>query len=181
MTLAHELGHLLYDPEAQLQRVRVDHYDQLTRDAQDSQFSDPIEQRANAFAVEFLAPMNAIRRLTDDVAELSAADIAKVMSTFGIGPGAARYHAWNAWWQQAPLPSEGAIKARPTYEQRAAEDLTLDYFPIQSVSGPRRGRFAVLIAEAVDAGLITTDTAAQNLGCTEAEVTAALQFILELG
>ena len=56
-TLAHELAHIPFDPEAQLESVRVDKYEQLERDTEDTDRSlDEVEQRANAFAVEFIAP-----------------------------------------------------------------------------------------------------------------------------
>ena len=180
-TLAHELGHILFDPEPRLSPVRVDAYDDLARDAKDERLPDDVESRANAFAVEFLAPMAAVKKLVPDVADVSAAHVGAVMSTFGIGRAAARYHVGNAWWRRADLPPEQAIKAQPTDEQNAAEEFTLDYFPIKGVPDQRRGRFALLTAEAVDAGLITADTAAQHLACSEADVTGALPFLLELG
>ena len=34
-TLAHELAHILFDPEAKLESVRVDSYKQLERDTED--------------------------------------------------------------------------------------------------------------------------------------------------
>ncbi len=180
-TLAHELGHILFDPEERLSRVRVDAYADLARNAERDQLPDDVESRANAFAVEFLAPMAAVKRLVPDVADVSAARVGEVMSTFGIGRAAARYHVSNAWWKQADLPPEQAIRAQPTDEQKGAEDFTLDFFPIGGVADQRRGRFAVLAAEAVDSGLITADTAAQNLACAETDVADALPFLLELG
>ena len=86
---------------------------------------------------------------------MSATNIEQVMSSFGIGRAAARFHVGNAWWGQAELPSDRDIRAEPTDEQRSAEDFTLDYFQPQSTPEQRRGRFAVLAAEAIDAGLIT--------------------------
>ena len=110
-TLAHELGHILFDPEERLSRVRVDAYDDLARNAEREQLPDDVESRANAFAVEFLAPVAAVKRLVPDVADVSAARVGEVMSTFGIGRAAARYHVGNAWWKQAHLPREQAIKS----------------------------------------------------------------------
>ena len=180
-TLAHELAHILFDPEEQLSNVRVDSYNQLERDVEHgAQSPDGVEQRANAFAVEFLAPREAVKHLVPDPAQVSAASIAEVMSVFGIGRAAARFHVGNAWWGQAELPPESAIRERPSDEQRAAEDFTLDFFQPETTSAQRRGRFAPLTAEAVDAGLITADTAAQYLACSEDEFTAALPFLREL-
>ena len=177
-TLAHELAHILFDPEEHLASVRVDRYDEVARDAQDDTWSpDVVEQRANAFAVEFLAPRDAVKQLVPSVAQVSAANIATVMSVFGIGKAAARFHVGNSWWGQAVLPPQSAIRATPADEQQAAEDFTLDFFQPQVTPAQRRGRFAPLAAEAVDAGLITADTAAQYLACSEDEFSDARPFL----
>ena len=180
-TLAHELAHILFDPEVNFSKVRVDSYEQLKRNTEDTNSShDVVEQRANAFAVEFLVPREAVRGLVPDVAQVSAEAIAEVMTTFGIGRAAARFHVGNTWWRQAELPPESSIHATPEAEQRAAEDFTLDYFPIAATPDRRRGRFALLTAEAVDAGLITADTAAQYLACAETEFKDGLPHLLAL-
>ena len=180
-TLAHELAHILFDPEEELSHVRVDSYEQVARNAEhDDQLPDNVEQRANAFAVEFLAPREAVKQLVRSPAQVSAASIERVMSDFGIGRAAARFHVGNTWWQQAELPPESAIRLEPTDEQKAAENFTLDYFEPKVTPEQRRGRFALLVAEAVDARLITEDTAAQYLVCSEDEFRDALPFLLEL-
>lgn len=179
-TLAHELAHILFDPEERLSKVRVDSYEQLGRDTEDNaQAQDDVEQRANAFAVEFLAPREAVRGLSD-VAQVSGEDIGRVMSKFGIGRAAARFHVGNAWYRQVELPPESTIRSAPTDEQRAAEEFTQDYFPIRATPGQRRGRFALLVAEAVDGGLITADTATQYLTCHEDELNDAMPYLLEM-
>ena len=66
-TLAHELGHLLFDPSQRLQRVRVDTYQSNEVDPE-SIVPDCVEQRANAFAIALLAPMEAVRDMTYCVA-----------------------------------------------------------------------------------------------------------------
>ena len=180
-TLAHELGHILFDPEKHLSSVRVDSYSEMERNAEHGKQSlDSVEQRANAFAIEFLAPREAVLRLVPSPARVSAESIANVMETFGLGRAAARYHVGNAWWGQAVLPYENSIHADPTDEQQAAEDFVLDYFPLRDTPEQRRGRFALLAVEAVQAGLITTDTAAQYLLCSDAEFREALPSLLGL-
>ena len=181
-TLAHELAHILFDPEAKLKNVRVDRYEEMERNTQDTDHSQhDVEQRANAFAVEFLAPREAVKQLVPDVAMVSAEAIGSVMSKSGIGRAAARFHVRNAWWRQAELPPESSIRAMPTDEQRAAENFTQDFFPIAVTPDHRRGRLAFLAAEAVDAGLITADTAAQYLVCTENEFRKELSSLRDLG
>ena len=180
-TLAHELGHILFDPEEQLANVRVDSYEQIARDArQDDQLPDYVEQRANAFAVEFLAPREAVRQLVPSPAQVSAESVEQVMSDFGIGRAAARFHVGNAWWGEAELPVESAIQASPRADQTAAEDFTLHFFEPRVTPDQRRGRFASLVGEAVDKGLVTEDTAAQYLVCSEDELRDALPFLLDV-
>ncbi|MCY4622490.1 MAG: ImmA/IrrE family metallo-endopeptidase [bacterium] len=181
-TLAHELAHLLFDPEARLASVRVDSYEQMQRNTEDTTAGsqDDVEQRANAFAVEFLAPRVAVKQMVPNLAHVGAEAIGNVMSEFGIGRAAARFHVANAWWRQVELPSESSIRATPTDEQRAAEDFTQDFFPIVGTPAQRRGRFALLTAEAVEAGLITADTSAQYLACSEEEFEKALPYLLDL-
>ena len=188
-TLAHELAHILFDPEPQLSSVRVDNYEQMERNTEDATPSltedatpslDDVERRANAFAVEFLAPQEAVRLLIPDVAQVSGEAVGKVQSRFGIGRAAARFHVGNAWYQQADLPPESSIHATPTHEQQAAEDFTQSFFPIKVTTDRRRGRFALLTTEAFDAGMITADTAAQYLGCTETQFLDSLPDLLQL-
>ena len=179
-TLAHELAHLLFDPDERLKSVQVDGYEEMQRNAEETGGpQDDIKQRANAFAVEFLAPRESVRQLSD-VAAVTALTIQTVMSRFGIGRTAARNHVGNAWHGQAELPPESSIRAVPTDADRAAESFTQDFFPIEGTTGRRRGRFAVLVAEAVEAGLITADTAAQHLACSEREFEKALPYLLDL-
>ncbi len=179
-TLAHELAHILFDTEARLESVRVDSYQLMDRNTEDDGPHDEVEQRANAFAVEFLAPREAVKLLVPDMANVSAEAIGSVMSEFGIGRAAARFHVGNAWYGKAELPSGSSIHATPTDEQRAAEEFTLDFFPIRGTPEQRRGRLAMLTAEAVEAGLITADSAAQYLVCSEQEFESALPYLGDL-
>ena len=76
-TLAHEVGHLLYDPEDRLEGIRVDTYE--TNDVNpESGSTDYVEQRANAFAIAFLAPLGAVRRVAPT--PISGESISKAMA-----------------------------------------------------------------------------------------------------
>ena len=162
-TLAHELGHLLFDPIQQLERVRVDTYQSSQVDPQVST-TDRVEQRANAFAIAFLAPMEAVR----DVAPtpIQAESIRKVMSTFGISHTAARYHVRNAHYGQYELPDDDGV-ATPSDEQKAAEDFTLGYFPIRTTPEIRVGRFVGIVTHCFDNGYISDDSAAKYLNSSK--------------
>ncbi len=103
MTMAHELGHLLWDPDQRLKKLRVDRYDQLEEDAvADNYPLDHVERRANAFAIEFLAPgdaiINAFRKAENDGAGLQ-----HLIETFGVSRTAIVRHLFNASHNQIDL------------------------------------------------------------------------------
>jgi len=160
-TLAHELGHLLYDPNEQLDNLRVDSYEVEPTNVQ-FYHADYVEQRANAFAVSFLAPTDAVRRLAP--APVSGESVSSTMRSFGISHTAARSHIYNCHYHNYNVP-EGSGDIRPSDEWTGAENFAVDYFPIDGVPEHRRGRFAGLTAAAYEAGLITAHTGALYLSC----------------
>lgn len=159
-TLAHELGHLLWDPDQKLRTLRVDEYRRL----EDAPWSvrDPVEARANAFAIELLAPSGVV---ADYVAHIGdEIDVRPVMERFGISATAARYHVWNATGRgHYTFSSIRASDSAPTEEWRARESFTVDYFPLSDTPESRRGRFAAVTARAAERGLITEDSAGAYL------------------
>ena len=158
-TLAHELGHLLYDPEHELKKVRVDSYSASQFNPETLQ-SDYVEQRANAFAIAFLAPIESVAQMTSP--PIGQGDVDNVMSTFGISHTAARYHIGNCHYRQYDVP-EGSSVATPSDEQKAAEDFSMGYFPLRETTVQRRGKFSGLVAAAYEKDLISEDTAAKYL------------------
>ena len=172
-TLAHELGHLLYDPDSRLEKVRVDSYIDSQKNPE-AQGIDFVEQRANAFAIAFLAPNDSIRELAPT--PISEESITKVMRTFGISHTAARYHIGNSHYRQFDVPST-VIDTVPSDKWRAAEDFTVDYFPVSGTPDQRRGRFAGLVAGAYDNGFISEDTAALYLRCSIQDFKDSLDFL----
>ena len=100
-TLAHELGHLLYDPEHELQKVRVDSYS-ASQSNPETLHSDYVEQRANAFAIAFLAPTESVAQMTSP--PITKENVDNVMCTFGISHTAARYHIGNCHYRQYDVP-----------------------------------------------------------------------------
>ena len=160
-TLAHELAHLLYDPDEQLRRLRVDSYAASQIDAQAHQ-SDYVEQRANAFAIAFLAPNDEVRRLAP--APISEESVANVMDTFGISHTTARYHISNCHYRNFDAP-DGIVRLSPSDEWTAAENFATDYFPISDTPIQRRGRFAGATAAACEENYISDHTGALYLGC----------------
>ncbi len=178
MTLCHELGHLLWDPNDRLQQVAVDAYADLELSDRDLR-RDPPEIRANAFAVAFLAPPAAVSRIAD--AYSNPLDVvSKVMMTFGISATAAKHHVKNVakldtsggWIDQLPDPDNQWV---------VMENLTMDYFPIKETPLSRRGKFAWWIAKAFEMGEITLDSAASWLCVPSTEVTeSSLRLVANL-
>ena len=164
-TLAHELGHILYDPSQELKQLSVDSYDATLVNPESPEIDiDYVEQRANAFAIAFLAPLESVRNLAP--VPIRAEDIGNVMQTFGISHTAARYHVFNAHYRQYDLP-EQQDQPGPEEHWMTAEDFTLDFFPVSSTPIQRRGRFAGLVAESYQRGILSLHTAALYLGCSD--------------
>ncbi len=174
-TLAHELGHILHDPTQELKRLRIDSYLGTLANPEDPN-PDYVEQRANAFAIAFLAPPKSVRDMTPTPME--ARDVGEVMQTFGISYTAARYHVFNAHYREDSLPEQTELPG-PSEDWRSAEDFTLDYFPVRSVSSQRRGRFAGLVAACYKRQMLSSYTAALYLGCLEQEFLDNIDAIQE--
>ena len=175
-TLAHELGHLLFDPEQHLESVKVDSYLSNKTDPEGTP-TDFVEQRANAFAIAFLAPLDAVREMVPTPIEIES--VAKVMRTFGISRTAAHYHVVNAHYRNFPVPG-GTIAEEPSDDQKGKENFTTDYFQPETTPLLRRGRFAGLVVASYDRGLITDQTAALYLGCSVDEFLQHAGFIRDV-
>lgn len=177
-TLAHEVGHLLWDPEDRLDALRVDIFSDLEPVQDESR--DPVEARANAFAAELLAPQEAVLQLCDG-ATSDADAIVRVCQTFGIGPSAARYQIQNARKSGVEL-SMPHFNISPSDEWKSAENFVTDQFPpAPEVPIHRRGRFAYWVTRMVKERFISLDTAGSFLGLgaplTEGQVDAILALL----
>lgn len=177
MTMCHELGHLLWDPAERLNAIKVDSYNSLKWSRSAS--VDSVEARANAFAVSFLAPPEMVR-LT--VMEAVDRPINAVAERFGISRQAAEHHVKNILevdrldyqrWDREP-------RFAPSQEWLARESYTVEFFPIRSTPISRRGRFASLVAQAVQVGYLTIESAALHLRCTVDEIDKNLGAVASL-
>ena len=181
MTLCHELGHLLWDPPARLRRLHVDRYDALR--LAEAGGGDEVEARANAFAIALLAPREGVLDIMQRQ-NGAHAQVAELMSRYGIGATAAKYHLTNVsrnWG--AEVDTRRIISAQlptPDGVWNVNENWTADYFPVAGVPISRRGRFAGLVACAVHRGLISTDTAASWLRAPPSSLQPQLSNIVEL-
>lgn len=177
-TVAHELGHLLWDPNEKLKRLRVDTYDEIL-----GPVSDPVESRANAFAIGLLAPPVAVRRIVAGPGDATDM-VAAVMQTFGLALTGARRHVSNvsraygaeidtSHLDQSRIP-------RPSNHWEASESWTVDFFPVASTPISRRGRFAALVVRAAKSERVSLDSAASWLGVEVASISGKLEAIDEL-
>nr|WP_274617642.1 ImmA/IrrE family metallo-endopeptidase [Bradyrhizobium oropedii] len=173
MTMAHELGHLLWDPDQRLNRLVVDKYDSIIRDAVTSTSPlDAVERRANAFAIEFLAPGDAILSLFEDAGG-GATGLKRIISTFGVSRTAIVNHLMNASHNRIDM-RQHEFPQIPTDEWEAAESLAVPLFDPQSVPVSRRGRFSQYVLEAYENKSISSDTAASLYQCQQSELERAL-------
>ncbi len=69
VSLAHQLCHLLFDSDENLNKVRIDTYNTNQYPMELGTFGDALEQRAAAFAAELLAPLERVHRLAPPVVE----------------------------------------------------------------------------------------------------------------
>ena len=177
-TIAHELAHLLYDPDEYLNTVRVDTYEGLESDPTSTPYLDDeyyrVEQRANAFAISFLAALEEVHDMT--LPPFSGEDVRRVVSKYGISVTAASYHVVNAHFRQYDYPRD--VTPDRGDDWRGVENFTVDFLPI-STSTPvtRRGRFARLVVEACKNRLISTESAAEYLCCTVDDVQSRSHMI----
>lgn len=164
-TIAHELGHLLWDPEEHLEAIKVDDYAEITDLERDR--PDYVEARANAFAVEFIAPRAAAAELFCKNSNATLG-LREVMEFFGISRTAARYHLRNALDKDIEVDGlrNAQIDLHPTDDWSGREAFTDDYFPLPDTPSLRRGVFSKLVVEAEQRRLISSDTACSYLQAT---------------
>lgn len=174
-TIAHELEHLLYDPPSKLNSLRVDDYHDI--DSQPEANPDAVEQRANAFAAEMLAPQIAAVQCYHDA---PAEPVRTVMSKFGVSYSVARYQIWNGLGRSVPFDELVAAPSRYADEWDPPEAFTVDYFPIKEVRPSRCGRFSAIALLAAEKNVISWDTAAEYLETSPQSLRLAAPAIKEL-
>jgi Zn-dependent peptidase ImmA (M78 family) len=174
-TLAHELGHLLYDPPGALASLRVDDYIELSERPEN--VPDRVEQRANAFSVEFLVPQQAAVALFN---EGGGDPLARVMHHFGVSFTAAKYHIWNGLERSVPIEAltTNAFRAADDWEGREA--FTVDYHPVRNIRPSRTGRFSALAVRAAQEKIISWDTATEWLEADAEDLDRARTLLPEL-
>lgn len=179
-TIAHELGHLLWDPSEQLETLRVDEYSELEESFLQNNPARFVEARANAFAIQFLLPDVALRAILHGHKHDLSARLRRAMDSFGVSRTAASYHAWNALDQKVKRDVFLNADPEPTDDWRATESNTIDFFLLRKTPLSRRGRFARAVIEAQKAGIISPDTASEYLMAeSRSEYLAKADLLLE--
>jgi len=176
-TLAHELCHVLFDPPNELRELRVDAYAAL--DERPDQVTDRVEARANAFAVQLLAPQDGAVRLYDETTE---DPLDAVLDHYGISFTAARYQIWNGKRRGIDINSIRAVRGQPDPAWEGRERYTASWHPLRELGDHpvRAGRFSAVVLRAADVGLISYDTAAEYLCTTQPALELAASQIREL-
>lgn len=176
MTLCHELGHLLWDPENKLNRLKVDEYRQI-ENLRYGKRSDNVEVRANAFAIAFLAPPEAVKALYDQCKSVGHT-LASMMHLYGISMTAAKWHLSNV----CNVDTDGVYPWElpyPTDDWIGRENFATDWFPAQSTPLSRRGRFAWITSLALKRRKISIDTASTILKVPPHDVMRCAQDIID--
>lgn len=176
-TVGHELCHLLWDTEENFQSLTIDRYEDLEK-----YFGAPQEAkeaRANAFAVELLAPQEQVGQLyqlhNDPRQGLRA-----VMEHFGISYTAAMWQVYNFLDRKVPLDVLGVDDHSCPDDWRGKESFVTDIFEPSTTPHSRRGKFSYCVAMCWKKGLISKQSAAAYLNCGEDNVDKGADFILEV-
>lgn len=175
-TMAHEVCHLVFDPSQRLDDLRVDEYRELDQRAEER--TDPVEQRANAFAVQLLAPQHLAVERYQESGDLFEA----VLDHFGLSFTAGRYQVWNGLGRTVPLEDIRAPNRPAELDWDGRETFTLAYHPIRSlVERPSRaGRFSAVAVRCAQVGVVSWDTVSEWLYCPEDEARSAADVLAGL-
>lgn len=174
MTLAHELGHHLWDSSDKLEAVRVE---PVERHTGDDDATDPVEIRASAFAVAFIAPPGMVAALYEKAGSLGEV-VTRLVEDFGMSPQAAARHLSNICKIPFDTIHYSKTVARPI-ERKWREAECRNEFGGNAVRLSRTGRFAELVATAVRRGLISADSGASWLRIDQSEILTLADAVVD--
>lgn len=161
MTVAHELGHLLWDPSADLKHLRVNLYTDLEKDARS--LTDQAEMRVNAFAAEFLAPKAVVVQLYYQYGANRSA-VSRIAEEYGISVKALSWQLHNGSDGKIQQSRVSALPGtRPSERWQADENRRSDFFVFNRTPISRTGRFVQICLRALDANLLSLETLADHL------------------
>lgn len=165
VTLARELGHALFDPDDRLRNLLV--HGHLPEELPEAVPVDPVDQRADAFAMAFLAPQDEVQRLAP--LPVDEFKVGRVMQHFGMCEAAARRRIVSCHSGDVELPAAGSYVA-PASHWPEFESLAAGSSAPCSARHSRQGRFADSVRECFEQGLISEDSSAFYMDCTPAEM-----------
>lgn len=178
MTVAHELGHLLWDPSDDLARLRVNRYSDLTANAQS--LTDLVEMRVNAFAAELLAPKAAVTRKYFEYGGGSEA-VSRLTEEYGVSITALSWQLHNGSdgrIQQSRV--RGVPNTKPSEKWRIDENRRTDFFVFDETPISRTGRFAEVSLQAYDMNVISDHTFAESLNTSQDRLRAHIGALRSL-
>ena len=165
VTLARGLGHALFDPVDRFESVRIVRH--LGNGSVESAGSDLVDQRAYAFALSFLAPVEGVKRFA--ALPVNSDGITQVMWHFGICESAARRRIESCHSGEATDIPGAWASVQPPAPAVEAENLDWGGEIPCTVKVSRRGKFAEVVMGCFKDRLISGDTAALYLGCKAEE------------
>jgi hypothetical protein len=181
MTIAHELGHILWDPAWESQAIKVDNYGNLEINTEHK--SEDIEKRASAFAVELLAPQQTVIDMFKSNSDEKDA-LRGIMEYFGIGFTSAVHHIENSFFnlekKRISLGNIQGVPTQATTEWVDKEFLGTENFEPKSIPDHKRGRFSLFVVQAEEQNLISRDSAVSYLSCAPEEYETAKNTIRSL-
>lgn len=168
VTLARELGHALFDPDNRIRNMLV--HGHFPEGFTEEMHVSPADQRADAFALAFLAPQDEVKRIAP--LPVNESHVGRVMQHFGMCEAAARRRILSCYSGDVDVPpvSFGVV---PTPEQRELESLKTDSSVPCSRRYSRQGWFADSVKDCYGQGLISQDSAALYMDCTPTDLMEA--------
>ena len=166
VNLARGLGHVLFDTPTQLGKVWMD---TNLHGPETHQDGNPVEERADAFALAFLAPMETVRE--NAIPPIGTQEVEWTMRYFGMSTPAARRRIDSCHSHEFPIPHTAATSE----EQVQTEVLDWAGPSLCNARASRRGQFATTVLDCHMRTLISEDTAALYLGCSGEELRRAIR------
>ena len=165
VNLARELGRVLLDEQSPVDRVSVN----LRWKLEDGvvRTVSEMEEKADAFALAFLAPLEAVKERVP--LPVRPEHIGLVMDHFGMSEWAARERIQSCYSGEADMPYSEII-VKPSKEQVESEDMLVSSPLPCVVKEGRGGGFTTVVIESRGKRLISADTAAFYLGCSQSDL-----------
>jgi hypothetical protein len=166
VNLARGLGHALFDTPDRLGKVWMDG----TLQGPESHLQgNSVDERADAFALAFLAPMETVRGNMSPA--IGVQHVEWAMRHFGMNEPAARRRIDSCYSHEFHVPNT-ETPPTPAREETRAEALDWTGTNRWNARASRRGQFSRIVIDCYGSTLISEDTAKLYLGSSREELTA---------